>query len=51
MLDWFRKPKADKPPEAPAAAPAEGKGQAVTFDPSTLSKSEIDVLQRLAEGH
>lgn len=35
--------------EAPAAAPAEGTGQAVTFDPSTLSKSEIDVLQRLAE--
>ena len=36
--------------EAPAAAAAaEGTGQAVTFDPSTLSKSEIEVLQRLAE--
>ena len=32
-----------------AAAPAEGTGQPVAFDPSTLSKSEIDVLQRLAE--
>ena len=37
--------------EPPAvAAPAEGAaGQAVAFDPSTLSKSEIEVLQRLAE--
>ncbi|MBX7201385.1 MAG: hypothetical protein K1X51_18620, partial [Rhodospirillaceae bacterium] len=36
--------------EAPAAAaPADGTGQAVSFDPSTLSKSEIEVLQRLAE--
>ena len=37
--------------EPPAvAAPAEGTaGQAVAFDPSTLSKSEIEVLQRLAD--
>ncbi len=36
--------------EPAAAAPAEGAaGQAVAFDPSTLSKSEIEVLQRLAE--
>ncbi len=32
---------------APAGTPAAG--TSVTFDPSTLSKSEIDVLQRLAE--
>lgn len=47
---------AANPAEAPAGAdmpaaatPAEGTGQAVNFDPSTLSKSEIEVLQRLAE--
>lgn len=44
-------PAAGAPAGEPSAtAPAEGAaGTAVTFDPSTLSKSEIDVLQRLAE--
>jgi flagellar motility protein MotE (MotC chaperone) len=36
--------------EPSATAPAEGAaGTAVTFDPSTLSKTEIEVLQRLSE--